>query len=71
MVTHVVKLGAVIHPGTVAAAGPGDRVAVFRSAVDRHDWAAFGQAIGTAYARGAEVWLSTNRDPEVRRDEPK
>lgn len=63
MTTYLVQGGAAIHPGAVAAAGPGDRVAVFRSALARHDWAPFVQAIGAAYARGAEVWLSTESNP--------
>ena len=49
-------------PGTIAAAGRGDTVVVYRNATERHDWAATAQAIMTAYARGADVQMEGKQD---------
>ncbi|GGQ07904.1 hypothetical protein BKA00_007446 [Actinomadura coerulea] len=45
------------RPGQVAALGKGDAISVHRSALLRSDWAAMSQALGTAFARGAEVHM--------------
>lgn len=58
MRTLTVRRVSPITPGTIAAAGPDDTVVVFRSAVERHDWAPIAQAVMTAYARGALVVMA-------------
>lgn len=42
-------------PGTVADAGKGDVVEVFRDAPQRADWAGMSRAVMAAFVRGADV----------------
>lgn len=46
-----------VRAGMVADLGPGDLVWVTRDATKRPDWAAINQALGTAFARGAEIHM--------------